>query len=260
MTDGEVAALYDELVCYESRSRPSAYPIHKRLKLPGGGRDVYDLVADAAPVSPGSEILDAGCGVGFGTIRLAQSLDCNVHGISLSEQEIAIAQRNGDSVAIARKVSFECRSFDDVASQRYDSVVAIESLKHSDDIGRSVDALMSLLRSGGSLFIVDDFYTGSDTDATAARMARAWRLPRLYRLDDLRGANKVPVVDDLTQYVRIPARLKIALRRIASGLVSVIPAYRRVAAIFNGGLDLESLYRRGDMRYLFVRLDKSEER
>ncbi len=254
-----VADLYDDLTRFESRWRRGAYPVHKRLNFPGQpGRDVYDLVAERANLPPGSDILDAGCGVGFGSIRLAQLLDCRVLSISLSNEELAIARRNALRVGIEKQISFERMSFDEVRGERFDCVVAVESLKHSDDISRSVDSLMSCLRPGGSLLIVDDFYSGSDATPEARRLVSSWRLNRLLRLDDLKDASHSVSTEpeDLTPYVPGSSRLKIALRRAALVPARIMPLNRSVATIFEGGLHLESLYRRGEMSYLMLRLDK----
>ncbi len=254
-----VADLYDDLTRFESRWRRGAYPVHKRLNFPGQpGRDVYDLIADRANLPSGSDILDAGCGVGFGTIRLAQLLDCRALGISLSDEELSVARRNALRVGIEKQVGFDRQSFDEVGGQRFDCVVAVESLKHSDDISKSVDSLMSCLRPGGSLFIVDDFYSGSDATPEARCLVSSWRLHRLLRLDDLKEAshNVNTAPEDLTPYVPGSSRLKTALRRAALVPARVMPRNRSVATIFEGGLHLESLYRRGEMSYLMLRLDK----
>ena len=94
MSRGFTEQLYDSLHDFESRyRRGTAYPVHKRLRFDDRSiTDVYDWIATAVPLPDSGDILDAGCGVGFGSIRMAEKCSSRVVGISLSSREIASAR------------------------------------------------------------------------------------------------------------------------------------------------------------------------
>ncbi len=66
--------------------------------LAAGGQDVHgEATFCAALVSPGSRVLDAGCGTGRVGARLAE-LGCDVVGIDVDESMLAVARRQTPSV------------------------------------------------------------------------------------------------------------------------------------------------------------------
>ncbi|NIP27389.1 MAG: hypothetical protein GWO38_27150, partial [Phycisphaerae bacterium] len=92
----EAGSLYDALFKFESRfQKRSAYPIHKKLKFPkGGSEDIYDWLLARLSIADDARILDAGSGVGYGAVRIAQhSKNVQIVGLSISECEVAESNR-----------------------------------------------------------------------------------------------------------------------------------------------------------------------
>ena len=251
MSRQQVASVYDRLVEFEAPRHGSAYPVHKKLALPDG-KDVYDLVAERVDVAPGATVLDAGCGTGFGTLRLAQRLSREAVGISLSAPEVARAH----ATAGTEPVRFEVQSFDEVAAETYGLIVAVESLKHSENLGHSIRHLIRALQPGASLVVVDDVLTGEPDPARLRRLETAWALPRVYRESNFTGAHPdiECQIDDLTPWTRRLSLPRLWIRRaLLAAAAAARPSLRELAPIYAAGFDLDALYRQGHMRYLMMR-------
>ena len=252
-----VSALYDALFTFEERHRgPGAYPVHKRLSFPDGQyADVYDWIAHELAVGAGDHVLDVGCGVGFGTIRLVERGAGHATGITISPRELARARAASSFTRHVRDVDFLHGSFDGLPRRAFDVAVAVESLKHSAELGTTVRAVLgSVVRPGRAVF-VDDVFFGDPLGADAGRVAEDWMLTRLYTLDDYVDAlddTAFRVVDLTSTVPRRPRpvlALRLALLKAAawwSGSRSRPTALRA----FRGGIHLERLYARGAMRYL----------
>lgn len=257
MSGGAVARLYDRLSDFESRRSEAAYPIHKRLSFDEPGlEDVYDWIVRTTPIEPGAVVLDAGCGVGYGTARLAGAAEgVRALGISLSEAEVRLA-RQYTSGAGDGALRFEVASYDSTFTERFDLIVAVESLKHSPAVAASLRHLGESLRPGGQLVVVDDFYDGAEDDPMARVLAATWRLEGLHRVDRYTTALDAAVCtrDDLTGGVRLRSALANRMRFLGLSIASALPGSAgRIARIFRGGVALDRLYARGTMRYLAIR-------
>lgn len=249
------ARLYDALQAFESRRRKhGAYPVHKKLALERiGVEDIYDWIIERVGLPAGGSILDAGCGVGFGTIRLAQRCDCRLTGISLSENELAAARKTAAALGLSARVCFERASFDALPADRYDLIVAVESLKHSTDLGSSLAALLRSLRRGGTIVVVEDLYTGRPENPVARRVVRDWGLERLYRQEDytdVLGAGRCCVID-LSAAVERSARARILAKLVSLRVLQEFVGGETAIALraFRGGLYLERLYADRELDY-----------
>jgi SAM-dependent methyltransferase len=255
LNDRAVSLLYDALLELEGPYRDAiAYPVHKRLSFrETEARDIYDWVCAHVELPQRGNILDAGCGVGFGTFRLASLSTCCVVGLSLSEHEVRRARSAALLSNLADRVTFHCDSFDDVPRGAYDLVIAVESLKHSADLDRSLDALCGSLREKGQLVIVEDLYAGGGSRAVADRLAADWGLRMLYTEPDFvarLGAAQCRVVD-LTACVPRASQTALLVRRAMLALALVFVRGRRGMALraFRGGLNLQRLYADRAMTY-----------
>jgi SAM-dependent methyltransferase len=107
----------------------------------------YDF---AAPFCGGRRVLDAACGVGYGSARLAEAA-ANVVGVDVSAEAITFAQ----SHYAAANVSFAAMDvaalgFDDAA---FDVVCSFETIEHVEDPGRVLAEFARVLSEDGVLII-----------------------------------------------------------------------------------------------------------
>ncbi len=259
MTEGAVGMLYDALHSFEARrGRGGAYPVHKSLRFASAAtQDIYDWIIDRIDLGNVRNALDAGCGVGFGSIRLAEQSNASVTGISVSEAEIAHARIAAERKGLSHRTAFRTASFDEMPALEYDLIVAVESLKHSGDLARSLRSLGTALVPGGKLIVVEDLVRGDGRCASARALARDWGLEAL-RTEadyiDALGAASCTVLD-LTAGVRRGGPFSIATRlAVLHAALAFTPSARSRAVLraFRGGLHLERLYASGAMTYKCV--------
>jgi len=250
-----VAELYDALHAFEARRRGNgAYPVHKRLRLDATASvDIYDWVADRLDLRSDDRVLDVGCGVGFGTLRMAKRGVAQATGITVSHRELSRAREAALRSPSPAGVTFELGSFDRLPGRSFDVVVAVESVKHSPALDVTLQSILESMAPGGRGVIVEDLLVGDPKLADARRVAEDWLLSRLYTeadYTDVLGGRLGPVVD-LTPAVRWRGRLTLAAELTAARTVSLWPTKKHAAAMraFRGGLHLERLYATGAMRY-----------
>lgn len=103
----------------------------------------------AAPLVGGRTVLDAGCGVGWGSALLAQRA-ADVTGVDRSNLAIDEARRRHGDVA-QFQLGDLCRlPFEDAT---FDAVVSFEAIEHVADTELALDEMRRVLRPGGLLLI-----------------------------------------------------------------------------------------------------------
>ncbi len=256
MTTAAVGDLYDALQEFEGRRRgDGAYPVHKQIAISGiRQQDIYDWIADRLELRSTDRVLDVGCGVGFGTIRLAERGVARATGLTISRRELERATLAASRSRHANALDFLEGSFDRLPRGRFDVIVAVESLKHSEDLARTLDGLREALAPGGRLVVVEDVFDGDASSASARVVVKDWLLKALYRQADYIEAMSPAVCHavDLTAGVRHSGPLALAAK--LAGLAVALPYHgaSRATALraLRGGLHHERLYATGDMRYL----------
>lgn len=285
-TTTHVRDMYDSLSWYVQLenwrahgSRFADFTMHKGLAVPGAGtRHVNDVLlehcglpgfdstgatrlSDSTGASqPRPRVLDAGCGFGGTMFAMHERLGGTYDGLTLSATQLRAARREARRRGIEDACRFHLRNFDDPIAQRYDAVVAVESLSHAPDLRHTLGNLAAALAPGGALLLVEDMAV-ADIDARhpeeAGILHRHWGCRRFPREEDyethLRDAGlAITRRVDLTPLVRhrTLAELEAAGRRYSawSRWLPVAPV-RRVLSAYIGGIALEKLYARGEARY-----------
>jgi GT2 family glycosyltransferase/protein-L-isoaspartate O-methyltransferase len=99
---------------------------------------------------PAKEVLDAGCGVGYGSLLLARAGARRVVGIDASAEAIEDARFRAGSCAEFVEGDIEDLPF---AARSFDVVVCFETIEHVDDGGRALAEFKRVLRPDGVLII-----------------------------------------------------------------------------------------------------------
>ena len=119
------AEFLDETLTYSSAlfgaSRPAWHD------LADGQRAKIDRLLDAAQVRAGSRVLEIGTGWGELAIRAA-ARGAHVHSITLSSEQLQLAQQRAVEAGVADRVHIELRDYRDVDG-RYDAVVSVEMIE-----------------------------------------------------------------------------------------------------------------------------------
>jgi SAM-dependent methyltransferase len=102
----------------------------------------------AARLTGGLEVLDAGCGMGYGAEMIARAGASRVAGIDLAPEAIAAASERAGEVA-----EFQVGDVSDPPFEggSFDVVVCFEVLEHLEDPEPAITALKGVLRQGGLL-------------------------------------------------------------------------------------------------------------
>ncbi|WP_421991967.1 class I SAM-dependent methyltransferase [Qipengyuania sp.] len=89
-------------------------------------------IAAKLALEPGQRVLDIGCGWGGMAIFLALRAGVTVHGITLSEEQLALARERAEAAGVADKVSFELVDYRELPGRdtRYDRIVSVGMFEH----------------------------------------------------------------------------------------------------------------------------------
>jgi 2-polyprenyl-3-methyl-5-hydroxy-6-metoxy-1,4-benzoquinol methylase len=202
----------------------------------------------------GLKILDAGCGVGFGSIFLAEKTQNKIVGISLSDLEINRANSSLKEKGFTN-CSFQKLSFDKISHEKYDLILCVESFKHSGNFQSTLNHFKTILNPGGKVIVVDDFYSGETPESKlCSRYKRFWSLNQLLSEKDLFEENIKRNQKDFTQLLKTNSKISIVLKFYIVLLLSVIKGegYRH---LFGGGIILENLYLKKQMKYKLIEMN-----
>lgn len=212
-------------------------------------------------ISPGSTLLDAGCGSGRYTMALARLTNARVIGVDLGATSLEHARR---IAADANMANIEFRTGNVLelpfANESIDCIFSNGVLHHTGDTMRGLREMHRVLRPGGRAFLY--LYGAGGVFWHARRAARAvmQRIPREYACDVLRmigmPANRFIFAD--TWYVPIEehigrAELESALRNIGFAGIEKMTSRRATdldsAEVANDS-DCTRLWGDGEHRYL----------
>lgn len=257
----DVSGLYDQLLATEQHIRPNTiYPIHKKLRVNElGCNDIYDWILRQIGLPQTGAILDAGCGVGWGSGVLAKHTHAQVIGISVSGSEIKLAREN----ATDKNVSFSHQSFDSIGGAKYDFILAVESVKHSLDIAKTIRILIDGLKEEGKLVIVDDFFDDTSESQTHPQFLSDWQLSELLSSKHLPANNTHNVsckTYDLSAHMTPQYTFSAKCKHALVALLLVFKPEHLGWQAFRGGYILEKLYKQKKMRYHVVVLTKGSQK
>ena len=117
--------LYD-LFLDDNRQYSSAYFLSPEESLEHAQINKMDLIAKKLLLKPDHNLLDIGCGWGGLSIHLNKSTGANVTGITLSEEQLKVANKNSSHLD---KVNFQLRDYREVR-QKFDRVVSVGMFEH----------------------------------------------------------------------------------------------------------------------------------
>lgn len=109
-------------------------------------------IAAKLALSPGQRVLDIGCGWGGMAIYLARHGGVTVHGITLSEEQLALARTRAEAAGVADRITFELVDYRHLAArgERFDRIVSVGMFEH---VGQA--QFRQFFRAAGSM-LADD--------------------------------------------------------------------------------------------------------
>ena len=127
-------------------------PVSDRSVLDRAQRRKLELVCRKLSLRPGERLLDVGCGWGSLAIHAARYHGVEVLGVTLSENQAAVARERAAAAGVGDRVRIELSDYRDV-SERFDAIASIGMAEHvgSDQLERYVTHLYERLSDGGRL-------------------------------------------------------------------------------------------------------------
>ncbi|MCC5036356.1 methyltransferase domain-containing protein [Streptomyces sp. WAC 00631] len=157
-----------------------------------------DLVTGRLAVEPGQRLLDIGCGTGNPALRVAARDEAKVVGISVSQEEIALARARAAESGLTGRVSFQYADAmalpvgtEPFAAESFDGAWAIESLMHMSDRAGALAGAARTLRPGGRLVVADVLLrrpVHGETAEFVEQMCQAFQAPGLPGPEDYQDA------------------------------------------------------------------------
>jgi 2-polyprenyl-3-methyl-5-hydroxy-6-metoxy-1,4-benzoquinol methylase len=144
--------------------------------LPNSVADSYCGVGNIfslGDIEPGAKVLDIGCGAGVDVFLAASSVGNSgeVLGIDLTPEMIQKANANKETTKSANAV-FRVAGIQDLTEmdEHFDVIISNGVFNLIPDKDDAIAAAMKLLKSGGKLFIADQFLAGPMTKDIKARV------------------------------------------------------------------------------------------
>jgi ubiquinone/menaquinone biosynthesis C-methylase UbiE len=135
-----------------------ALPFYDAIVRLMGGMQAIQLLLEQASLEPGQRILDVGCGTGTLAITIKRmNPQAEVIGLDPDPKALSRARRKAEGVGVS--VQFD-QGFGDrlpYPEASFDRVFSSFMLHHlpTEEKGRTLSAVRRVLRSGGSLHLVD---------------------------------------------------------------------------------------------------------
>ncbi|OHT21910.1 SAM-dependent methyltransferase [Edaphosphingomonas haloaromaticamans] len=120
--------LYD-LFLDKDRQYSCAYFTDPGNSLEQAQADKKAHIAAKLDLKPGQKVLDIGCGWGGMALYLHRVADVDVLGITLSEEQLAVARRRAQEAGVADRVKFELIDYREVQGQ-FDRIVSVGMFEH----------------------------------------------------------------------------------------------------------------------------------
>ncbi|CAJ2504975.1 Uu.00g123690.m01.CDS01 [Anthostomella pinea] len=123
--------------------------------LTKGLRNMEDKLAEALALPAGSQVLDAGCGVGHVALHMAKAHGLRVEAIDIVDHHVYKASQNitrsglPEGTVKVRKMDYH--HLEDLPSQSMDGIYTMETFVHATDPKAVLDGFYRLLRPGGRL-------------------------------------------------------------------------------------------------------------
>lgn len=106
-----------------------AYYAQPDISLKEAQRQKKDHIARKLCLEPGNDVLDIGCGWGGLALHLAEAEDVRVHGITLSSEQLNLANSRACFSSTPENVKFERRDYRNL-DQTYDRIVSVGMFEH----------------------------------------------------------------------------------------------------------------------------------
>lgn len=266
MSRKDVKFIYDSLFSFENkRKEGQSYPIHKPLKFKEDYEDINEWLHDHIMIANDAKVLDAGCGTGYTLLELCKNSQRSGIGISLSDKEIASANQSASNLKLSDRCLFKVHDFAEPLNEKFDLIIAMESLKHSPDIKKTCSNLSAHLKPNGRLILVEDYYIPNKVKGSFGKtFMEKWSVQDLHTeaffVDYFKELNcKNIFTHDFTDLVHKKNAFKTKVKVHWMGLLAKFMPKgdkKSLAEIYQGGLIMDYFYKMGAFEYKLIVFQK----
>lgn len=118
-----------QLFLDEDMQYSCAYYPDKNTKLREAQKLKKDHIARKLNLKKGNRVLDIGCGWGGMALHLACFEDTEVHGVTLSQEQLQMAKARAERSGLTSRVTFDYQDYRNL-DKRYDRIVSVGMLEH----------------------------------------------------------------------------------------------------------------------------------
>ena len=131
--------------------------------------ELFAYIIEQAEIKDGQRILDAGCGVAGPATRIAQQKKVQIEGITISEVQHKIAQKNIKEKGFEKQINVTKGDYHFLDKyyepNSFDAIIFLESLVHSDHPHLVLESAFKVLKPNGVLYVKDLFrYVSPDKE------------------------------------------------------------------------------------------------
>ncbi len=125
-------------------------------------RQMEDQLGKELSLPAGSRVLDAGCGMGFVAIRLADKFKLNVDGIDLLDFNIRKANKNKERLGLSSRLNFRLGDYTKIGlpNSYYDGIYTMETIMHVSNTPACLKKFYKAMKPGGRLVMHEYSHAG----------------------------------------------------------------------------------------------------
>ena len=141
-------------------------------------------ISEFGEIEATSKVLDAGCGVGGTSFFVAEKFGCQIHGITLSQKQLEMANqhREGSPVKDLTKFSLMDYTKTDFEDETFDVILCCESVCHANPKESFLKEAYRVLKPEGRLVVCDYFLTEEgvkDPQSYIKKWGDCWAISQL---------------------------------------------------------------------------------
>jgi len=121
--------LYDLFLDKKHRQYSCAYFLNNNDTLEQAQQNKINHIIKKLNLLPGQKVLDIGCGWGGMAFEIARQSQCEVTGISLSENQINYCKKKAKELKLDNQVHFEYRDYREV-KDKFHRIVSVGAFEH----------------------------------------------------------------------------------------------------------------------------------
>jgi len=121
--------LYDLFLDQKYRQYSCAYFTSENESLEDAQQNKINHIIKKLNLRPGQKVLDIGCGWGGMAFEIAKQSQCEVTGISLSENQINYCRKKAKELKLDNQVRFELCDYREI-KDKYDRIVSVGAFEH----------------------------------------------------------------------------------------------------------------------------------